>query len=103
MRPLQVKVNALPGPYPQPARPTEEATSQRNHRPEHEKHRKGHNSDLTISVGSARVAVNIRQCHQSHERETRDEHTGGSWREVVQQFLQAQEVPWRFGRVWCFA
>src|SRR5215467_14608046 len=40
---LQVKVDVLPWPYPQPARATEEASRQGDHRPENGKHREGHN------------------------------------------------------------
>src|ERR1019366_6366509 len=57
---LKVKVDAvLPRPCPQPARTSEEATRQCNHRPEHDKHRERYNSYLTIRIRTAWIAVDI--------------------------------------------
>src|SRR5579863_9092666 len=93
---LQVKVDVLPGPDPHPTGAAKEATCQCDHRPEDQEHGEGNNCDLAISVGTAGIAIHIRQNCQSDQHETRYQHTGATGWEVVQEFLQSQEVPGRF-------
>src|SRR6266536_4303659 len=97
---LQVEVHMNPGPYPQPTRATEETASYRDHRPEDKKHGKGDNSHFAISISATGVAVNIGQHSKSSQHQARNEHSTSSWREVVQQFLQSQEIPGGLCRIW---
>src|SRR5437660_898943 len=96
---LQVKVHVLPGPAPHPTWTSEEATGNRNHSPEDQEHRKGGYRDFAVRISAAGVAINVWKYYQGKQREPghHDPRSGGG--EVVQQFLQAQEVPGRFGRV----
>ena len=45
------------------------------------------------------VDVEVRNDNQGRDHQSRNQHPGNHRREIVQQFLQSQEVPWRFGRI----
>src|SRR5579871_764184 len=98
---LEIEVKSLPGPGPHPSRAAEEAAHQRDQRVEYRKNGKERNGKLAICKGAAGVAVHIRDGRQAHQRQARNQHARNRRREIVEQLLQAQEVPGGLCRVRC--
>src|SRR6185312_4817700 len=81
-------------------RPTEEAAHERGDGEEDSDDREDTDRELAIFKRPAWVAVDVGQRRKRDEYTARDQHTCDGWREVVEDLLQAQEVPRRLGRVW---
>src|SRR5690348_9322232 len=96
---LEIKVNVLPGPDPLPARAAEEAARERRDREEDRDDREQTDRELAVLERAAGIAVHVGQQRHADEDEAGNQHAGDGGREVVQDLLQAEEVPRRLGRV----
>src|SRR5579862_9762825 len=96
----EIEIDVLPRPDPLPAGTPEEAPCQHRHREEERKDREKRDRELAILEGAAGIAIDVGQYRQRHQHEARQQHASHSRWEVVQLFLQPQEIPRGLGGIW---